>query len=630
MKIKVGGATLNQIPIDWSNNIQNIVKAIQLAKKENIQILCLPELCLTGYGCEDLFLSDWLPAKAVDKLNLIIPETKDITVTVGLPVRWKGQTFNCSCVIQDSRILGFTAKQFLARDGVHYEPRWFTPWPKEKVDKIKIGEESFPIGDLPYDLYGVMTGFEICEDAWRGDDRPACRLYERGVQMILNPSASHFALCKTKVREELVISSSKRFECVYVYANLLGNEAGRMIYEGEIMIAQKGKLLAKNELLSFQKINLQTAEINIEDPEPKEINFQSCSKEEEFVRAEALALFDYLRKSRSRGYVLSLSGGADSSVCAVLVSEMVRRGVRTLGTNIFLERIGYSEFTDKIDPKSSIEQIAKQIVGHIFTCVYQGTRNSSEDTLESASKLAQSIGANFHHWTIDDEVESYTAKVEKALEQELAWETDDITLQNIQARARSPIVWMIANKKNSILLTTSNRSEGNVGYATMDGDTSGSLAPIAAIDKDFIIHWLKWAEKELGYIALRYVNNLTPTAELRPQDRNQTDEQDLMPYHILVEIERLAIGEYNSPIEVFRRLSDKNLEDPSQLKAHIIRFYQLWSRNQWKRERLAPSFHLDDFNVDPRTWYRFPILSGSFHEELEQLRNLNGVPKAIF
>ena len=154
----------------------------------------------------------------------------------------------------------------------------------------------------------------------------------------------------------------------------------------------------------------------------------------------------------------------------------------------------------------------------------------------------------------------------------------------------------------------------------MDGDTSGSLAPVAGVSKPFILQWLRWAERELGYTGLAMVNNLQPTAELRPADRAQTDEKDLMPYAVLLAIEREAILNRQSPVQVFEKLSASgNHADPEQLRAHIIRFFRLWSINQWKRERLAPSFHFDDLNVDPRSWCRFPILSGGFSEELNVL-----------
>ena len=176
---------------------------------------------------------------------------------------------------------------------------------------------------------------------------------------------------------------------------------------------------------------------------------------------------------------------------------------------------------------------------------------------------------------------------------------------------------MLANIKQALLLTTSNRSEGDVGYATMDGDTSGSLAPIAGLSKPFVLQWLQWAEKELRYNGLNQVNNLKPTAELRPADRHQTDEADLMPYARLEQIERLAIKQRKSPKEVYALLS-QGTEDEI-LKMHVKKFFRLWAMNQWKRERLAPAFHLDDLNVDPRSWCRFPILSGSFDEELRAL-----------
>jgi len=220
--------------------------------------------------------------------------------------------------------------------------------------------------------------------------------------------------------------------------------------------------------------------------------------------------------------------------------------------------------------------------------------------------------------------------VEQGLGRELAWKTDDIALQNIQSRVRSPGVWMIANIRNALLLATSNRSEAAVGYATMDGDTSGSLSPIAGIDKAFLRQWLKWLEK-IGPIdgapipILELVNEQQPTAELRPKESKQTDESDLMPYPLLDAIERAAIRDKQMPGEVFDHMSVRFPEYTSnQLLEWVERFFRLWCRNQWKRERYAPSFHVDDENLDPKTWCRFPILSGGFERELAELRKKVG------
>lgn len=612
--VKIAGAALNQTPFHWSNNTQNIINSIEDARKENVKILCLPELCITGYGCEDTFLSDWLSAKAWEELEKIKSYCQDITVCLGLPIRIENITYNGVCVVSDARILGITLKQNLAKDGVHYEPRWFEEWPAEKIVEINLGAYKVQVGDITYKVQGITFGFEICEDAWI-KNRPGQNLLKRDVDLILNPSASHFSLGKSLIREKLVTDSSLTFNCTYLYVNLLGNEAGRIIYDGDILIAQSGQLLAQNSRLSFNPFNLLTCEIDFSESQNSQQHPLPDIKEknEELVRATSLALYDYLRKSKAKGFALSLSGGADSSMCAVLVAEMIKRVSNQLGWDLFCKSVGL----DTKDVKESITIATRKLL----TCVYQATNNSSKTTLQSAQQLAESIGAGFHHWNIQGEVDSYTKKIEEALRQNIRWETDDISMQNIQARTRSPIIWMLANIKQAILLTTSNRSEGAVGYATMDGDTSGSLAPIAGIDKVLILQWLKWAEKELGYVGLQSVNSIQPTAELRPTERHQTDEADLMPYAILNEIEKLAILERKSPVEVFMIMTASHT-DKSQLKIYIKKFFKLWSANQWKRERLAPSFHLDELNVDPRTWCRFPILSSGFKEELDLLDTL--------
>lgn len=611
--MKIAGATVNQTPIDWRNNTSHILEAIKEARIQQVRILCFPELSITGYGCEDLFLSEWVAEKAWEELLVIKKECADITVAVGLPFRLEGASYNAVCVISDKKILGVTFKQNLARDGVHYEPRWFDEGQPGQIADVEKGGERFRAGDVIYDVEGIRFGFEICEDAWRKNNRPGYSLCQRGVDLILNPSASHFAMKKSKLREqEVVMEGSDKFKCTYLFVNLLGNEAGRMIYDGDIIVGRNGRIIAENKRLTFHDFRVMACDIDFNGATTAPADSPEYYEDvnEELAQAVSLALFDYLRKSKSQGYVVSLSGGADSSICAVFVAEMVKRAASQLGWEKFCKIFSLE--------RSEINDDWKKAVGKLLACAYQGTKNSSVTTLSAARTLAESIGAEFHEWTIDEAVDGYSSIIEKAIGRKLSWQTDDITLQNIQARARSPIIWMLANIRRAILLTTSNRSEGDVGYATMDGDTSGSLSPIAGLSKVFILQWLRWAQQTLGHAGLEPVNNLQPTAELRPPENKQTDEDDLMPYTILAQIERLAIYERRSPQEVFLAISAAH--DPETVKLYLRKFYTLWSRNQWKRERLAPAFHLDDFNVDPRSWYRFPILSSGFAEELDALK----------
>jgi NAD+ synthase (glutamine-hydrolysing) len=245
--------------------------------------------------------------------------------------------------------------------------------------------------------------------------------------------------------------------------------------------------------------------------------------------------------------------------------------------------------------------------------------------------VAAALGATFHEFDVEPLVRGYERLAAAAVGRRLTWDRDDVALQNVQARARSPGVWMLANVSGSLLLSTSNRSEAAVGYATMDGDTSGGIAPLAGIDKAYLRRWLVWLEREgpegVGPIpALAAVNAQAPTAELRPPAAGQTDEADLMPYDVLDRVERSAIRDKETPLEAWQRLVVEFPDHaPAQLARWTERFFTLWSRNQWKRERYAPSFHLDDENLDPKTWCRFPILSGGFARELAELRRAAGL-----
>jgi len=654
--VKVAAATLNQTPLDWDGNARNVAASIDAARAAGVGILCLPELCLTGYGCEDMFLSPSVLATALEVLNEIVPKTRGLVVSLGLPVRHNKAVFNACALVADGHLLGLVAKRALAGDGIHYEPRWFKPWPRGKRGTTEIAGADVPIGDIHFDCGGIKIGFEICEDAWIAH-RPGAELSLDAVDVILNPSASHFAFGKKEVRRRLVLEGSRAFGVTYVYSNLVGNEAGRAIYDGDALIASGGRLLAASPRFSFADSSLLTATVDVDltrshhgwlssfhprvDAEPGECvsvahSFPAarleaphleepgwergaCVKEEEFARAVSLALFDYLRKSRSRGFVVSLSGGADSAAVSCLVAMAVRFAMAELGLPRVLQRLAHV-------PGLGDVTSAEALVGRLLTTAYQATKNSGQVTREAARAVAEGVGARHLELDVDALVEGYVALAATALGRELTWERDDIALQNVQARVRAPSVWLLANVTGALLLATSNRSEAAVGYATMDGDTAGGLSPIAGIDKAYLRRWLVWLEEHgpdgLGPIAaLRAVNAQQPTAELRPASAGQTDEGDLMPYVLLDAIERAAIRDKRSPFEVWELMrAEFPAYEARELVTWIERFFRLFARNQWKRERYAPSFHVDDESLDPKTWCRFPILSGGFERELAELR----------
>ncbi len=653
--IRVAAAALNQTPLDWLGNLENILAAIRAARDQRATVLCLPELCVSGYGCEDTFHSPGIHATALEMMQRILPETTGMVVSAGLPVMYAGGVFNAAVLMVDGSVAGIVAKQHLAGDGIHYEPRWFKAWPEHVHGQIKLFDQPVPVGDICFDVGGVRFGFEICEDAWVGT-RPGSSLASRGVDVILNPSASHFAFGKHAVRRRFVLEGSRAFNVSYVYTNLVGNESGRAIFDGDVMIASAGQMLATGPRLSFQGVNVTSATIDIDSTRMSRARTSSFEPDvdgdesdviavpfqwpaappvreslavaaweqspdqnfEEFTRAVSLGLFDYMRKSHSQGFVVSLSGGVDSAAVAVLVWTMMRIAVDELGINHFYKRSGL-----KIPGNAAADLSA--LMAQLLTTVYQATRNSSETTRAAAADVAHAIGCRHMELDVDAIVQSYCGKIEAAIGRSLEWSRDDIALQNIQARTRAPGVWMLANLGNALLMSTSNRSEAAVGYATMDGDTAGGLSPIAGIDKDFLRRWLRWMES-MGpeglppLFALASVNAQQPTAELRPGESKQTDEGDLMPYDVLDRVERLAIRDKLMPIDILAHLTvDFPNHNRIALAGWVVKFFRLWSRNQWKRERYAPSFHLDDENLDPKTWCRFPILSGGYEYELTAL-----------
>jgi NAD+ synthase (glutamine-hydrolysing) len=655
--VKTAAAVINQTPFDWTGNVDRLRELLVEAKSKEISVLCLPELSISGYGCEDAFYMPHLCETAITCLDKLLPFTKGMIVGLGLPYLHRGALFNTIAVVVDGRLTALVPKKLLAGDGVHYEPRWFKAWPSGVVEKTQIFDQEIPIGDLFLDCGGVKIGFEICEEAWAAN-RPGANLARLGVDIVMNPSASHFAFGKRQVRERFVSEGSRAFNVAYLYSNLLGNESGRIIFDGGALIASEGSIVVRGPRFKYRDFEISEAVVDVEvnrmmrartgsfqplvgdeskhkistpfswpkikgaasatTPGTDDWENSSNLKAEEFNRAVSLGLFDFLRKSKLDGFTISLSGGVDSAAATVLSVDAIRFAAAELGLTGLKARLSHIK---SIQGAMNLDEI----VGELISCAYQSTANSSAETESAASELAKALKVQYYHWSVGQLVEEYKRVVANATGAKWTWADHDVVLQNIQARARGPGIWMLANLRNHLLLATSNRSEAAVGYATMDGDTCGGLSPLAGIDKAYLRQWLFWRQNTgpqglSPVAALDKVNNIPPTAELRPPEFGQTDEKDLMPYDVLDVIERAAIRDKKSPLDVLATLAEQFPKySDLERRTWVKRFFSLWCRNQWKRERYAPGFHLDDESLDPKTWCRFPILSGAFEDDLREL-----------
>ncbi len=664
-------ACINTIPLDVDGNLQRVREAVAEARQQGADLLLLPELVVTGYGCEDMFfVADWLDALPQHLLALAAELPPHLLVALGLPLHFPGgQVFNAVALLSQGTLHGMVCKQHLARNGIHYEPRWFTPWPAGHVVTLHYGDQTIPVGDLVFDVDGIRLGFEICEDSWVAS-RPGRSLFERQVDVILNPSASHFALGKQQQRSQFVREGSRAYGAIYAYTNLLGCEAGRAVYDGDAMIASTGQLVMVGERLSFAPYRVYTATVDLQvnraqrlissqpllpghhdgicdvpfdwAPEPWQRPLSAvCAlpdedEHAEACRAVALGLWDWQRKTYTGGYALSLSGGADSALCGALVYFAQVQALATLGEAAYLAELAKGRFA--IAPRGEQPPLAwltGEVMPKVLVTLYQGSEYSGSVTHDAAAALAADIGAQHHSWSIAGLVEGYLALANSLTpEDPLNWQRDDLALQNIQARVRAPGIWLLANRSNKLLIATSNLSEASVGYCTMDGDTSGVLSPIGGISKSRVLEINRYILEQgiplqqgdsyglqrLVIPAMVGIVRQAPTAELRPVE--QTDEADLMPFPVLDAIRRISQTQHLTPLGVLQQLLRSPFASQyplSQLTGWIRRYYGLYCRNQWKRERIAVSFHIEADSADPKTYRRFPVISSQLQRELDEM-----------
>jgi len=666
----LAAASLNQTVGDWSGNARRIREAIAAARQRGAALLLLPEMCLPGYSLGDRLPRWGTLERSWRMLTELAAHTEGMVVTFGLPIAHRGVIYNAMAVVADGTICALAAKENLATGDVEYENRWYQSWDRGRLETFTAPDGlEVPIGNLVFEADGLgRFALEICEDGWKGL-RPGSIYALAGAEILLNPSASWFVIGKHAVRRRMVEQISREDHVVYLYSSLLGCDATRLVFDGSVFLASDGEILEEGRRFVFKdewelrervvdlaKLRQTRREEGSWRQQVREVEQGRYGPTPEILRlpgsyataasppptrpywipapprppdpsllwlaeaglvpdiaetdlahlelelALALALRDYIAKTGLRGLTLALSGGRDSSMVALLVHRMFR-----------------------YDNPELDDAALKALVHERFVCAYMATENSGEETRTASRELAEELGARFHHMEIQDAVDTHVRLTEETLGRPLSWDNpvDDIALQNVQARLRGSLIWMLANLDRFLLLSTSNKSEAGVGYTTMDGDTSGGISPIADVPKSLVSLWLRWAGGFHGYDALKHVNAMEPTAELRPQEDAQTDEGDLMPFAVLDQLLYHFVQLGEDPLPMFKALWPRFTEryggDPRAFAAHVRKFVRLLCFAQWKRERFAISFRVTAFDLDPKTGFRFPAVQAPFTEELADL-----------
>lgn len=697
--IKVATCNLNQWAMDFDCNLKNIKESVTQAKESGAVIRLGPELEITGYGCEDHFLELDTVVHAWDCLKelLLGDWTDGILCSFGMPVIKGSERYNCQVLCLNRKIIMIRPKMWLANDGNYRELRWFTTWKQtEHLDNFllppgiseALSQTSVPFGYGFLQFLDTAVAAEVCEELF-SPVAPHAELALNGVEVFMNASGSHHQLRKLDLRLRAFIGATHTRGGVYMYSNQQGCDGGRLYYDGCACIVVNGDVVAQGSQFSLKDVELVVAQIDLDavaSLRGSVSSFQeqaSCKKkissvavpvrlcqsfnmkttlssplkiryhspEEEIAFGPACWLWDYLRRSGASGFLLPLSGGADSSSVAAIVGcmcQLVVTEIRNGDERVKADAVRIGNYTDGQYPTES-----KEFAKRIFYTVFMGSENSSQATKARAKGLAEEIGAWHLDLSIDSVVSSLLSLFETLTGKRPRYKVDggtnveNLGLQNIQARVRMVIAFLLASLLPWVhskpgfylVLGSSNVDEALRGYLTKYDCSAADINPIGSISKTDLRAFLKWAGIHLGYPSLVEIEAAPPTAELEPIRSNysQLDEVDMgMTYEELSVYGRLRKIFRCGPVSMFKNLCFKwgSKLSPAEVGEKVKYFFKYYSINRHKMTVLTPSYHAESYSPeDNRFDLRQFLYNGrwpyQFRKIDELVRDLDGNEVAI-
>ncbi|KAK1382348.1 Glutamine-dependent NAD(+) synthetase [Heracleum sosnowskyi] len=661
--INVAACNLNQWAMDFDCNLKNIKESITRAKNAGATVRLGLELEITGYGCEDHFLELDTITHAWECLKeILVGEWTDgILCSFGMPIMNGSERYNCQVLCLDRKIIMIRPKMWLANDGNYRELRWFTTWKhKEQLVEFKlpaeiseaISQDSVPFGYGYMQFIDTAIAAEVCEEL-HSPMPPHTELALNGVEVFLNASGSHHQLRKLDVRLRAIIGATQTKGGVYIYSNHQGCDGGRLYYDGCACIVVNGDVVAQGSQFSLKDVEVVVAQIDLDTvaslrgsissfqeqagskrvvssvPVPYKLcqsfklqmslssplKIKYHSPEEEIAFGPGCWLWDYLRRSGATGFLLPLSGGADSSSVAAIVGcmcQLVVKEIENGNSQVKADAIRIGNYTDGQFPTDS-----KEFAKRIFYTVYMGSENNSKTTKTRAKVLADEIGSWHLHVSIDGLVSALLTLFQTLTGKRPRFKIDggsdieNLGLQNIQARIRMVLAFMLASLMPwvhskpgfHLVLSTSNVDEGLRGHLTKYDCSSADINPIGSINKQDLRTFMRWAAVNLGYSSLADVEAAPPTAELEPIRSNyiQIDEVDMgMTYEELSVYGRLRKISRCGPVSMFQNLCHKwgGRLSPSQVAEKVKFFFKYYSINRHKMTVLTPSYHAESYSLE--------------------------------
>lgn len=495
------------------------------------EVIVFPELTLTGYPPEDLLLRSEFDERVAGALREIARAANGVTLVVGYPAMRDGIRYNIAGVLRDGLVEAEYRKMQLPNYSVFDERRYFEPGAQAVV---------FRQG-------GVAFGITICEDIWF--DAPVQRAASAGAQVLLNLNASPFHQGKAGEREQLVAGRAKRFGVSVVYVNLVGGQDELVFDGGSFVVDPRGRVQHRAPFFDESETL-----VSLQDGIPQTGEQQPFFDEEEQVyRALVVGTRDYVRKNGFNSVVLGLSGGIDSALTLAIAAD-------ALGAD-------------------NVEAVSMP------------SRYTADMSNEDAALQARSMGVVYQSIPIEPAFSAFL----DMLSDTFAGTETDITEENIQARCRGIVLMAISNKRGRMLLTTGNKSEMSVGYATLYGDMAGGFAPLKDVPKLLVFRLARWRNRDGEVIPQRVIDR-PPSAELRPE---QKDSDSLPDYAILDGILQLYVEDDQSVDSIVATGYERPL---------VERVARLVDRSEYKRRQAPPGVKIT------RRAYgrdrRYPIVNG--------------------
>jgi NAD+ synthetase len=554
--VKIAIAQINCVVGDLAGNAAKILRYCEDARAAGASLILTPELALCGYPPEDLLLRDGFYRDCADALSRLAGKVTGIALVVGHPHQEDGRRYNAASVIRDGRILGTYYKNTLPNYTVFDEERYFEAGVAPYV--FQVGETRFglnicedtwgPLGPLTArpDHDDVQVGINICADAWQAVAPRAAR--EAGAHVLLVLNASPYHLGKQASRDDVMRERVSETGMALVYANLVGGQ-DELVFDGaSFALDKRGEKVCQlplfEEALDF---------VTFVDGEPQRGAIaQPQPVEAEVYKALCLGVRDYIGKNRFPGAIVGLSGGVDSALtlciaCDALGAERVR-------------------------------------------AVMMPSRYTAPMSLEDSRDLVRNLGVRYEEIPIGPAFDAFLGLLAK----EFAGRPVDATEENLQARIRGTLLMALSNKFGAIVLTTGNKSEMAVGYATLYGDMAGGFAVIKDILKTLVYRLCAYRNAVKRVIPERVLTR-APSAELRP---NQTDQDSLPPYEVLDAIISAYMENDLSPMEMVA----KGLDAES-----VRRVVEMIHRSEYKRRQAPIGIRITHrgFGKD----WRYPITS---------------------